>query len=129
MINDKNMSNTINCIFNNKYFPTASADSLWTNDIQGLAHNTLGHIQIRVNKNEVKNQSIDGFKQWLSQNPIQLCYELATPLTIQLTPNQVNSLVGVNNIWADSGDTEVEYRADTKLYINKKIAEAISALS
>lgn len=34
----------------------------------------------------------------------QLVYELATPLTIQLTPTAVNSLMGVNNIWADTGD-------------------------
>lgn len=53
---------------------------------------------------------------------VQLCYELAEPITIQLTPNQVNSLLGVNNIWADSGDTEVEYRADTKLFIERLTA-------
>ena len=35
---------------------------------------------------------------------VQLVYELATPTTIQLTPTQVNSLLGVNNIWADCGD-------------------------
>ena len=58
-----------------------------------------------------------------------LVYELAEPITIQLTPNQVNSLLGANNIWADSGDTEVEYRADTKLYIQKKITEAIASLT
>ena len=60
---------------------------------------------------------------------VQFCYLLATPITIQLTPNQVNSLLGVNNIWADTGSTSIEYRADTKLYINKKITEAISALT
>ena len=59
----------------------------------------------------------------------EYCYKLAEPIEIQLTPNQINSLYGVNNIWADSGDTEVEYRADTKLYINKKIAEAITSLT
>ena len=48
-----------------------------------------------------------------------LVYKLAEPIEIQLTPNQINSLLGVNNIWADSGDTEVVYRADTKLYIEK----------
>ena len=53
---------------------------------------------------------------------IMLCYELAEPIGIQLTPNQVNSLLGVNNIWADSGDTEVVYRADTKLYIERLTA-------
>ena len=52
-------------------------------------------------------------------------YPLATPQTYQLTPQQVNSLLGVNNIWSDVGDVEVEYRADTKLYIDKKVQEAL----
>ena len=55
-------------------------------------------------------------------NGVQLVYELAEPITIQLTPNQVNSLYGVNNLWADSGDTEVEYRADTKLFVERLTA-------
>ena len=53
---------------------------------------------------------------------VMACYELATPIEIQLTPNQINSLLGVNNLWADSGDTEVEYRADTKLFIERLTA-------
>ena len=64
-----------------------------------------------------------------AMNGVMLCYELAEPIEIQLSANQINSLYGQNNLWADSGDTEVEYRADTKAYIAKKIAEAISALS
>jgi hypothetical protein len=64
-----------------------------------------------------------------AMNGVQLCYELATPIEIQLSANQLNSLYGVNNLWADSGDTEVEYRADTKAYIAKKIAEAIASLT
>ena len=59
----------------------------------------------------------------------QVVYKLAEPIHYPLTANQINSLYGQNNIWADTGDVSVEYRADVKLYINKKIAEAISALS
>ena len=58
-----------------------------------------------------------------------LAYELASPITYQLTPTEVNSILGANNIYCDTGDTSAEYRADPTLYINKKIAEAISALS
>ena len=54
----------------------------------------------------------------------QVVYELATPQTYQLTPTEVTTLLGDNTIWADTGDTTAEYRADTKLYISKKIAEA-----
>ena len=39
--------------------------------------------------------------------PFAVCYELATPVTYQLTPQEVESLLGVNNIWSDSGDVTV----------------------
>ena len=38
----------------------------------------------------------------------QLVYELATPITVQLTPTQVQTISGTNHVWADSGDVEVE---------------------
>jgi hypothetical protein len=60
---------------------------------------------------------------------VQFVYPLATPITYTLTPTEIKSLLGDNNIWADAGDTTVTYRADTKLYIDKKIAEVINALS
>jgi len=50
---------------------------------------------------------------------VMLCYPLATPLTISLTPHEVIALLGSNNIWADTGDSKVEYRADPTLYIQR----------
>ena len=38
---------------------------------------------------------------------------------IQLSPHEVKSLLGQNNIFADTGDSAVEYRADTKMYIER----------
>lgn len=40
----------------------------------------------------------------------QVVYELATPQTYQLTPTQVKMLLNYNNIWANSGDTTLEYQ-------------------
>lgn len=60
---------------------------------------------------------------------VQLVYELATPITYYLTPTEVASLLGANNIWSDAGDVIVEYRADTKKYIAKQIAAAIAELN
>lgn len=39
--------------------------------------------------------------------PIQVCYELATPITYQLTPQEIEALVGTNNVWSSSGDVTV----------------------
>ena len=46
----------------------------------------------------------------------------AQGVTVQLEPHEVESLYGVNNLWADSGDTEAVYRADTKLFIERLTA-------
>ena len=56
---------------------------------------------------------------WLASNPVQVIYPLATPLTISLTPHEVTALLGYNNVWADTGDTAVEYRADPTLYLQR----------
>ena len=58
---------------------------------------------------------------------VQLVYELATPFELTLTPEEIEALKGTNNFWSDAGDVSVEYRADTKLYIEKKITAAIAA--
>lgn len=57
---------------------------------------------------------------------LQIKYPLETIETYQLDPEQINTLYGVNNIWADTGDVTVEYRADIQKYIEKKIAEALN---
>lgn len=59
------------------------------------------------------------FKTYLSEHPLTVVYPLATPITIQLDAHTLNSLYGQNNIWSDTGDVSVEYRADTTLYIKR----------
>ena len=54
---------------------------------------------------------------------IQFAIAIATPEVYNLDPEEVKTLLGVNNIYADTGDVEVTYRADIDLYIAKKIAE------
>ena len=50
-----------------------------------------------------------------------LVYKLATPKTYQLTPTEVLSILGTNNVWCDTGEIEATYIADTKLYIDSKL--------
>ena len=54
------------------------------------------------------NSSVDDIKTWLNTINAYFVYELATPQTIQLTPTAVKSLLGTNNLWADSGDITVK---------------------
>ncbi len=57
----------------------------------------------------------------------QVVYKLASATTYQLTPTEVTTLLGTNNIWADCGPVDVDYRADPTLYINKHV-QALTAL-
>lgn len=51
--------------------------------------------------------TVADWRTWLSNNPVQVVYELATPITYTLTPQQVESLIGTNNIWSDAGEVTV----------------------
>lgn len=66
---------------------------------------------------------ISDFKTAISGCEMRLPY--ITPIVYtDLTPQQITTLLGSNNIFADCGDVEnLEYRADTALYIDKKLAE------
>ena len=56
----------------------------------------------------------------------KLVYELATPVTVQLTAQQMTTLLGQNNVWSDADSVSVDYVADTTLYISKVIADALT---
>lgn len=61
---------------------------------------------------------MESLETWINDNPLQITYRLATPQTIQLTPQEVKTLLGYNNI-SSSGTVDVIYHADTKLYVDK----------
>lgn len=73
--------------------------------------------------------TVEELKAFLANTPEQWYAPLQTPQTYQLTPQEITSLLGENNLWADTGDSDVEYRADTKMYVDAKVAAAVSALS
>ena len=51
---------------------------------------------------------------------IRVTFELATPITIQLTPTEIKTLLGANNFYHDcNGDTDVTYRANGALYVQE----------
>ena len=86
-------------------------------------HQFSSLLQVQITTSRLFDDSVAGLMAYFSGNPLQVVYELVTPQTYHLTPQEITTLLGQNNIWADAGDTSVTYRADTKLYIDKKIAE------
>lgn len=79
----------------------------------------------------IKNRSsvtltLDDVKTMAQNGQIAVVYELATPIEITLTPTQINTLLGANNVYSDAGAVEVEYPADTKRFILNSIASALA---
>ena len=67
------------------------------------------------------------FTTWLSSNPIQVSYPLATPQTYQLTPHQIQTLVGQNKVWSDAGDVEVTFNLPiSNLLVKRQDASDVS---
>lgn len=69
----------------------------------GSIYNAQGNPYIYVHDSRFTSAS--AFKIWVSG--YQLVYDLATSQTVTLTPTQVQTVLGQNNIWADSGTVEV----------------------
>lgn len=55
---------------------------------------------------ESSDLTLAQIQQDATEGKIAIVYELATPLTYQLTPTEVSTLLGDNNVWADTGPVE-----------------------
>ena len=77
--------------------------------------NNLGSLLIGVPSSIT---SASAWKNYLAANNLQLVYELATPITYQLSPIRVQTLLGQNVIWADSGDVSVEYTKRSLMFMS-----------
>ena len=83
-----------------------------------LAANST-NVSIRISS-EVSDTT--ALNTYLSNNPLQIVYKLATPIVYQLTPQQISTLLGNNTVFVDTGSVSVTYPANLKLYIDKKLA-------
>ena len=55
--------------------------------------------------------TVEQYPDWIaSVEPLQITYELATPITHQLTPQVIKTLRGINNIWSNAnGNISIQY--------------------
>ena len=77
--------------------------------------------QICIRDDRYSNASI--FKSDMSD--VEFVYYLDEPTVMHLHPQQISTILGLNNIWANSGDIlSLTYRADMKTYVDEQVAEA-----
>ena len=67
----------------------------------------------------------DGFKA--AMTGAQILFGLETPITVQLTPQEILALSGENTLYSDTGDTTAKGRADPGALI-QKLTDAVIAL-
>lgn len=66
---------------------------------------------------------------WLSNlsEPLVLTETLDTPQTYQLTPQQIQTLIGQNNVWSEQGDIELAYHIPiTNLLVKRQDVDDVS---
>ena len=116
-------------MYNNAYLPGIASKALPVSNrfSTNIASGQIGRMvygapnfYLAVPTSELTSVDVAGLKSWFSSHETHVCYKLATPITYDITPIQIATLLGVNNVWNDAnGDTDVEYKADTKLYIEQ----------
>lgn len=100
-----------------QYIQKAKVFSLLANGEMAFGSGYVNSSTCSVIIKDTRYNDATSFKSAMSG--VQLVYELATPIEIQLTPQTISTLKGVNNVWSDAGSVDVEYPADTKLFIEK----------
>lgn len=90
---------------------------------------TQGIMAVGIDNNQVYWFSIidvlgladlQAFKDWLDLHPVEVIYELATPITVSLTPEQITTIKGLNTISTNTnGEITVTYKESIKHYLDK----------
>lgn len=83
----------------------------------------------------LSQENIEGAKQWCEENPFHVVYQLATPIVEELPDDvqtELNGLYTYNlhtDMWNNDGAyMNLKYVADTKTWINNKIAGLSTAM-
>lgn len=98
------------------YLPTTSQTTMINTEVNAIATNNNGAVTFKI----VGMTSKADYDTYLAAHPLTIVYELQNPISVQLDPVSVASLLGNNNIWSDTGSVaSCAYRADTKLYLEK----------
>ena len=98
-------------------YPNSPVQAKLTGIISNIAQGDLsegyridiygGVINIYDALKYIGDGTIESYNDWNANNPVEVCYKLATPFTVQLTPQQIQLLQGQNTLTASTGQISV----------------------
>lgn len=107
------------------------AVGIYNVDGEGIQHSGQ-QFYLRVLKSRLVNGNVSGFRTFLANHPMGISYVLSTPTETPLSETELAAYRALHTnkpnttILNDSGAyMSVDYTADTKLYIDNKIKEAL----
>lgn len=128
-VNDKEVSSTDSYAMPNiisNYLETKTPYAIWRESSPAISTNNNGkRIWFRL----PNITTLEECTEYLTNNPLQVVYNLETPVTYSLDPVQIKTLLGKNTIYSDTGNVSVNYVIDTKTYIDNKFEELKSLIN
>ena len=85
-----------------------------------ISSSSWANFRIRM----TESMTLAELKSFLAQNNMIIAYPLATPIEYDITPEQLKTFTGTNNIWSNADRVEVEYdlaESNDELYRRRNI--------
>lgn len=111
------------------HYPTVLGGDAY-NGVQGICVRATG-AELYIYDSSRSSMTDTEYNSWLAAQsaagtPVQVCYKLSTPTTIQLTAHEIAALRGVNTLYGD-GTLTVSGRKDI-LWLTEKLTERVKTL-
>lgn len=91
-------------------FASISADDIYSFTKQGVGLSIGSALQFHINGvTDAADATTASVTQYFADNETIVVAKLAQPVTVQLTAQQLTTLLGTNNVWSDGGDVSLTY--------------------
>lgn len=104
--------------------PTISRSQYITPTQDGLAVGVSGSTPNRIGLCIYGVETLDALATWLTNNPLQVVYKLATPTTLSLTAATLTMLNGEQTVSGNGETVTLIYDGNVKQYIDTKVPDA-----
>ena len=94
--------------------------NFYPNSSFGVVYMNLGDV--------IGTNTVDGFKEYCTNNNVQIAYPIAAPFTIQLTPDELKLLKGTNHITTNGTTITLGYQPDNVIGEVKGEIQAIKEM-